>query len=495
MDNVNTQMSENAAAALLCVARARIANEAAQQPIRATEEGPAQVSNELYTDLGNATRFVRQHGWGIRYCPAWGKWLLWDDTRWKIDETGQIEVLAKQTVRALLREAHNLKTPDTEALKHAVGCQGAYKIRAFISLAQTEPKIPVTPTDLDCDPYLLNCLNGTLELRTGSLRKHRRTDLLTKLAPIHYERAAPCPRFDRFVARIMGGDTEMVAYLQRCIGYALTGDVSEKALFILVGGGDNGKTTLVEALRHVLGDYAGQILIESLMTRRSEGIPNDIARLKGLRFVTSSEVEQGHKLAEAKVKQITGMGTLQARFLFKEYFEFAPTFKIFMDTNHKPEVRGNDPAIWNRLKVIPFNVSIPPGEKDPQLLEKLKEEAPGILAWAVQGCLDWQQHGLGEPDAVKAATRAHREEMDSVADFVEESCERSEGLAETSEALYAAYRDWCARYDEEPVRQRAVGVRLGQLGCTQAKLGGKRGWKGIRLRPAEAGALIPAKAA
>jgi putative DNA primase/helicase len=316
---------------------------------------------------------------------------------------------------------------------------------------------------------------------------HRPEDLITKLAPVNYDPDAKCPTFEKFLERIMDGDQQLIGYLQRCLGYAMTGDVSEKALFVLVGDGDNGKTTLVEAIRYVLGDYAGQVPIESLMTRQSEGIPHDIARLKGLRFVTSSEVEQGRKLAESKIKQITGMGTLQARHLYGEYFEFTPSHKIFMDTNHMPEVRGADNAIWNRLKVIPFNVSIPEAEKDKKLLEKLKAEAAGILAWAVRGCIEWQKNGLGEPSTVTAAVGAYREEMDTISQFVDEECERGASLEITSEDLYGAYREWCARYDEEPRSQKAFGGRLAELGLKQSKLRSKRAWTGIGLRSLELG--------
>ena len=223
------------------------------------------------------------------------------------------------------------------------------------------------------------------------------------------------------------------------------------------------------------------------MLRRSDGIPNDIAQLRGLRLVIASEPEQGRRLAESKLKQLTGMGTLQARFLHREYFEFDPTFKIFIDGNHKPEIRGTENAIWNRTKLIPFSVSIPENEIDKTLLGKLKNEAPGILAWTVRGCLDWQRQGkLGEPDSVRKATSSYRDEMDVFADFLEECCALGAGGKSTSEKLYVAYKQWCSQRKENPLSKKAFGSRLKERGLEPAKLGsGQRIWQGIALQDEE----------
>src|ERR1051326_825277 len=227
---------------------------------------------ELRTDLGNARRLIREHGSDLRHCKAWRKWLVWDKKRWKTDDTGEIERRAKKTAGAMLCEATKIASLDEkgEAVKHALRTQGKHRLAAMIDVAETEARVVIRPDELDANPYLLNCTNGTLDLRTGSLRNYHRDDLIMKLAPVTYNPNAQCPIFDRFLVRIMDGNQELISYLQRCIGYALTGDVREKALFVLVGKGDNGKTTLVEALRYVLGDYAGQLPIECLMTKRSE---------------------------------------------------------------------------------------------------------------------------------------------------------------------------------------------------------------------------------
>jgi putative DNA primase/helicase len=434
------------------------------------------LTSEPLTDLGNAKRFVERHGQDIRYCIQWDKWMVWDGKRWAIDTTGEIDRRAKETVRSMLEEAS--KTEDSgkrkELVTHAMKSEYEGHIRSLISLASTEAGIPVTPDELDRDPLLLNCENGTIDFQEKTCYPHCREDLITKLAPVNYDYTATRPLFDQFLARITGSDTELMAYIQRCIGYALTGDVSEKALFVLYGKGDNGKTTLLEAIRYVLGDYAGQLPIESLMAKRNDGIPNDIAQLKGLRFVTSSEAEQGRRLAESKVKQLTGMGTLQARFMYQEHFQFIPTFKLFLDSNHKPEVRGTDNAIWNRIKLIPFLISIPDEEKDRHLLDKLKAEAPGILAWAVRGCLLWRLDGLVEPKSVKAATNEYREEMDLFADFLEAEGTLDPGLEETAEDLYSRYKGWCTTQREWPISKKSFGTRLGDTAVlTQLRIPGQ----------------------
>jgi len=306
------------------------------------------------------------------------------------------------------------------------------------------------------------------------------------LAPVEFNPDARCPIFENFLDDIMNSDKALVQYVQRCMGYALTGDVSAQVMFVLFGSGANGKTTLLEAIRYVLGEYAGQVPIRTLMTKHGDSTLNDIAQLQGLRFVTSSEVEAGQHLAQAQVKLLTGGGMLQGRFLYHEPFQFQPTHKLFMDCNHKPEIRGNDEATWRRIKLIPFNISIPSGERDGKLPEKLKAEADGILAWAVRGFLEWQRIGLDEPGSVSAATTSYREEMDLVKQFVEEECTLDSAGKEFVEDLYPAFIEWCRDLGEESLTKKAFGLALKAInGLTPGKLGGKRCWNGITLNPRE----------
>ena len=441
-----------------------------------------------YTDVGNATRLVNLCGTRLRYCGAWKRWLVWDGQRWAIDDTGRVTEVAKLTLRAMRKMIPLTDAKYQKAYKaHVRSSESWGRLNAMIGLARTAPPIPVTASQLDADPWKLNCLNRTLDLRSGRLSKHQREDLLTKLVPVEYDPNAECRTFDAFLGRIMKGNAALIEYLQRIVGYCLTGDVGEKALFILYGEGNNGKTTFLETIRHVLGDYAGQVPIQSLMKKKfgDDGIPNDIAQLQGKRFVTSSETDAGQELAVAKIKQLTGLATLQARYLYAEFFEFVPTFKLFMDCNHKPVIRGHDPAIWNRLKFLPFTVTIPNAEIDREMGAKLRAEAPGILAWAVRGCLEWQRRGLDEPQEVREATQTHQQEMDTIGRFIAECCELAPEFREVTAKLYSAYETWCHDAGEEPESKKAFGMALKRTaGLEPAKdrtIG--RFWQGINLRP------------
>jgi putative DNA primase/helicase len=414
------------------------------------------------TELGNAERLVTRYGTQLRYCHAWNKWLVWDGKRWKVDDKGAVEWRAQRTVRAINEEVAKADEEVRGAIEgHAKRSETKHQIDAMISLARSQDLIPVSPVQLDCDPYMFNCENGTLDLRSGELLEHGPGHLITKLAPVKFSPIATCPSWLNFLNRIFGSDQALIKYLQKAIGYSLTGIVTEKALFVFHGGGDNGKTTLLEAIRNVMGDYAGVIDIDALMQNGCDSVTERaIAELCGKRFITASEAEEGQKLREAKIKHLTGMGRLVGRRIYGSPFEFDPFFKLFIDANHKPVIRGSDKAIWNRIRLVPFNVSIPKAEQDAKLGEKLKAEAPGILAWAVQGCLKWRHEGLGEPPAVSSAREQYREEMDVVADFIADCCVEIADGRETFGDLYAAYLRWCDGMKEKPITSMAFGTQL-----------------------------------
>lgn len=435
------------------------------------------------TDLGNAERLIHRHGRNLRYCWLWAKWLVWDGRRWVKDDSGEVYRLAKETVASIYREA--AAAPDDETRKalaqHAVRSESGARIKEMVDLARSD--VPVMPEELDADPWVLNTPNGTVDLRTGEISEHRREDLITKIAPTPYDPNAVAPTWEAFLERVLPS-VELRGFVQRAAGYSATGDTSEQCMFLNYGTGANGKTTAKEPIAAALGDYAMRTPTEMLLTRRAGGVPNDVARLKGSRFVAASETEEGRRLAESLIKDLTGQDTITARFMRAEWFDFKPTHKLWLSTNHKPEIRGTDTAIWRRIRLIPWTVTIPPAEQDKKLPEKLRDELPGILAWIVRGCLEWQREGLRAPDEVRRATGEYRAEMDVLAAFVSECCEEGVDFWDYSKELYDTYKRWCEDNGERTESKRRFGERLRERGFAKDK-GGARGahiWRGVRLR-------------
>jgi putative DNA primase/helicase len=445
--------------------------------------GPRQSSRFNLTDLGNAERFVYRHGENVRFCYPWRKWLVWSGSRWERDEAGRVFKLAKDTVRGIYGEAANAEDADRrKALaKHASGSESEAKIRAMLELSK--PEVPVSPDELDAAPWLLNAPNGTVDLRTGELREHRREDLLTKMAGAEHRPGTAASVWEAFLERALPGE-ELRGFVQRAAGYSATGDTSEQCMLINHGPGANGKSTFHEALAAALGDYAMRTPTEMLMSKRGGGVPNDVARLRGARFVTASETEEGRRLAESLIKDLTGQDTISARFMRGEFFDFKPTHKLWLSTNHKPEIRGTDNAIWRRIRLVPWAVSIPPAEQDKKLPEKLRAELPGILAWCVEGCLDWRRGGLQAPDEVRRATGAYRSEMDIIGAFLRDECELGHDFKATLKAVYERYEEWCEEGGERAESKRKFNARLserGQFADRRSGPGGLREWHGLRL--------------
>jgi len=446
----------------------------------------ATAGGENLTDLGNARRLVRAFGDRLRYCPARRLWLVWNKKRWKPDGTLRVMRLAKATVREMYAEAARI-TADTARLAltgHARNSESEARLRAMVTLARSEPGIPVTPDDLDRDPWLFNVRNGTLNLRTGNLRPHRREDLITKIAPVAFDPTATCPRWDKFLSQIFACDEKLIAFLKKAVGYSLTGTARERVILFLYGIGANGKTTLIETLRGVFGDYGMTTAVETLLVKRWGGIPNDLARLKGARFVSTSEADQAARLAEALVKTLTGRDCISARFLYGEFFDFRPTFVLWVATNHRPIIRGTDEGIWDRIRLVPFSVRVPNAKQDKKLLEKLCAERAGILRWAVEGCLAWQREGLGVPPAVEQATALYRTKSDVLGPFLTECCVIERTARVKFNDLYAAYLAWTGE-DEEglPLPRGTFAHHLTKLGYLPEK--GAQGARircGIRLR-------------
>jgi putative DNA primase/helicase len=438
-----------------------------------------------WTDTGNAERLVHRHGADLRYCYPWGTWLVYDGRRFTRDDTGEARRRAKEAVRSMYADAAAIEDDaKRDALvKWARASESADKISAMLKQAQSEPGIPIVPEEMDADPHLLNVLNGTIDLRTGELRPHDRRDRITKLAPVDYDPSAGCPAFLAFLERVLP-DEAVRRFLQRFTGHSLTGDTSEQCLCFLHGGGANGKSTLLTVLQAVLGDYAKQAAPELLTHKAADRHPTELADLFGARLVTSVEVDEGKRLAETLIKQMTGGDRMKARFMRGDFFEWAPTHKLFLAANHRPEVRGTDYAIWRRIHLVPFTVTIPKEERDRRLPARLLAEAPGILAWAIRGCLEWRRDGLGVPAAVEEATSAYRVEQDILATFLAERCILDPRGWVLASALFGAYKAWCEECGERWVSQKALGLRLAERGLSQDRRGKNRAraWVGLRLR-------------
>jgi len=439
---------------------------------------------EHLTDLGNARRLIQDHGRDLHYCPELGGWLVWDGTRWKRDATAEVMRRAKATVERMYHEEVPRLADEKERVamaKWAIQSEADRRLVAMLHLAESEPGVPVTPNELDRDPWALNVLNGTLDLRTGALRPHRREDLVTKLIPVTYDQTAECPLWKRCLERVLP-DSEVRGFVKKAVGYALTGDTREQILVIPYGTGANGKTTIFRTLTHLLADYACHTPSDTLLVRRDR-VLNDLARLRGMRLVVAIEAEGGRRLAEALVKQMTGEDPLTARFLYREFFDFEPTFKLFLVVNHKPEIRGTDHAIWRRIRLVPFTVTIPDDEQDKMLREKLAAESSAILRWAVEGCLLWQQEGLVAPSEVTQATAEYREAMDTLGMFLSECCVVDPAGEEKAKILYERYVSWCHQAGEKkPVSRKKFGMLLEERRFQHRK-DGDVFWRGLRLIP------------
>lgn len=418
------------------------------------------------SDIANATRCANEHRGRIIWTPERG-WLVWDGRRYAIDDIGQIIELAKQTARGIFTELVDAESPkrETALFKWARQSQGADRLRAMLFLTQSEPGIARHLAEFDADTMLLNVRNGTIDLRTGILRPHRREDLLSKITDIEYQPDADFKQWDAFLMKVLDSRPEVVRFLQRAVGYTLTGSTAAQVLFFLWGLGLNGKSLILELLRLLFGEYSQNASTDLIMLR-PRGIPNDVARLAGARLVTISETADGQRLHEPLVKDMTGGDRLTARFLHREFFDFTPQFKLWMRGNHKPRIVGTDLGIWRRINLIPFTVTISERERIPfdELVDMLRAELPGILAWAVRGCLDWQRHGLMPPPEVAAATATYRREMDTIGEFLDDCCTLHANAQVSAGALYEGYQRWCEKSGHEPVSQTRFGLTLSERG-------------------------------
>lgn len=468
-------------------------------PACTTEAAPAvpqpatyPLLRQLRNDTGNADRLILLFGDSLRYCPPLKKWLVWDGRRWAVDHQGAARRLAKKAMLEYLTQA--AEADDADHQRFAYSSLDARRIANTLTMAECE--LVITPDRLDTHPFLLNFLNGTIDLATGALTPHDPELFITKLVPYNYTPQAECPLFLAFIARIMGNHPDasepeldraerMVSYLQHALGYSLTGSTEEKAVFVPFGTGSNGKTTLLSTFLHLLEEYAVLLQADTLMVRQeSNNTQADLADLRGARFVMTSETEEGQRLSQGKLKRITqGMGKIKAVRKYENPIEFPETHKLWMDTNSKPVIRAaDDQATFNRLHPIPFTVTIPVEEIDKSLPRKLLAEAEGILAWAVAGALAWRRNGLGKPPEVSAANDDWKAENDQLGRFIEDCCVMNASLGGRARALYTAYRSWAEDAGESAVTETMFGRRLRSRGFEKVDRKYGAVYTGIALR-------------
>jgi putative DNA primase/helicase len=438
----------------------------------------------LLTELGLSRRFVKQNRGRVRYVPAWG-WLVFTGAHWERDDQ-QAARLAKETIDSLFIEAQEKRKQAEQLTKDiqeraaagkldslskderdklleqpkkadgaavslmgfALECQRASKVRALLELAQSD--MVSKPEDFDRDLYLLNLANGTLNLKNGKLQPHNPDDRLTKISDVEFDPGVQCPRWLAFLERVFNHDQELISFIQRAAGYSLSGDTGAQCFFFCYGVGANGKTIYLETLRALLGDYAYSLPSDALMRAqyRNTGADSVLANLPGARMALASETGEGQRLNEVLVKDLTGGDTITTRHLYREVFSFHPSVKLWIRGNHKPKITGQDEGIWRRVRLIPFEVTIPEGERDPNLLEKLRAELPGVLNWALEGCLSWQRQGLTKAAAVVQATETYRKEENVLDQFIDACCVIDQAATVRAGDLYKVFQQWGGQWTQ-----------------------------------------------
>ena len=431
-----------------------------------------------YCDDALALRFTGRHEHELRFVNLWGRWLIWNGQRWEIDETQRALDLARHVGREASAEIIDAKGPP----KLAASVASAKTVAAIERLARADRRHASVTDEWDADPWLLNTPGGTVDLSTGKMRPHARADRITKITAV--APGGECPTWLAFLDRVFASDQALIAFARRMLGYSLTGSIRDHALFFLYGTGGNGKGVFLNTWASILGDYAKVAAMETFTASHGDRHPTDLAMLRGARAVIAQETEEGQRWAESRIKALTGGDPISARFMRQDFFTFTPAFKLMIAGNHKPSLRSVDEAIKRRFNLVPFTVTIPKAERDPNLPEKLVAEWPGILAWAIEGCLEWQHIGLSPPPAVQAATASYLADEDTIGLFLAERCATDNPNASTEvKDLFAAWTEWSARAGEftgsikrfstalaarglqrghDPITRRAViyGVRL-----------------------------------
>ena len=435
-------------------------------------------------EIGNAERFIHHFGDIARYCAPWKSWMIWTGTHWQRDTRLEVNALAERVTRGILIEAATAHSDDARVALAKWYLKSATQNLIGSMVKMAAPHLTVTPEQFDRHPMLLNCRNGTVNLCDGEIAPHDAAQYLTKCLSIVYDPEAECPRWRSFLAAIMGESAELIEYLKRAVGYSLTGDTREQVMFVLHGAGANGKSTFLETIYSMIGPYAQNMQTETLMARQGTKMANDIARLRGVRFVIAKETDAGQRFSEAKVKELTGSDTLTGEFKFQEQFDFEPSHKLWFATNHLPQVRRGGHAIWRRLPLVEFNATFWDAEKgesgpaqqqmDKGLPAALKAELPGILTWAVIGAIMWGCDGLKAPAEVNRATDEYREDQDTLGAFLDDCCAQGDDCTVSTAALYTAYSNWADKNNEYAVSKRELSRQLKERGIESSERRGQR---------------------
>lgn len=441
------------------------------------------------TDLGNAERLRALFGHKIRYSPALGRWFVWDRRRWVLDaEANAVRGIAARTMRATLRAAAGLDDVDgrRHLVRHALASENAGRISGAVKIAETFSSLHVDPEQLDQGVFLLNTPSGLVDLRSGDVGRHESRSLCTKLTRAPFDSEAKCPRWEQFLLEVFGEDLDVRDFVQRAVGYSLTGSTKEQVFFLLWGTGANGKSTLLASLLYALGDYG---LVTSMSTwlsarpDRGNAASPDLDRLRGARFAFAAEADAGRRLSDGLVKTITGSDPIVARPLFGKPVQFVPQLKLWLATNHRPTITDDSPAMWRRVLLLPFEVQFTGKQRDDSLPEQLNSEAPGILRWAVEGAVWWHEYGLQPPETIIAAVREYQAEEDPLARFLaDETAPDPEGQVPVGELLQA-YSRWCEANGEEPLSTQAFGRQMTSKGFKALRTNRMRYRRGLRLLP------------
>lgn len=445
--------------------------------------------NYNFSDVGNAERLIAIHGSNIRFSHIRNKFFIWDGRHWKTDNLEYVSKLAKSVLRRLQAEGDEIDAKESEeseklkkqVLSFVLKSESDGRIKAMVNQVRSQPETIMQETDKDI--FILNLRNGSLNLKTGELREHRRQDNITKLVDIEYKAKAQCPNWEKFLDKIFLGEKELIEYVQKTIGYSLTGSISEQCFYMLYGGGANGKSTFLNAVERILGDYADSLKGSSLMVKRNDdGARGDLAKLVGKRFIIASELNEGQTFDESLIKAITGGDVVPVRFLYGEEFPLRAQLKLWIGTNEKPKIKGSNFGIWRRVRLIPFLYTFKDEEKDEDFFEKyIEPELPGILNWAIEGCLMWQKYGIQTPEKVMAAVDDYRSEMDQIQRFIDDCCITGDKYTAKLTDMYDAYVKWCTDTREHELSSVKFGKKLKEKGFEQVRSSFARFWDGIGI--------------